>query len=47
MQENGDFDKMESFMGSTKFNSIIDMEVGPDGKLYLLEYGNGWFAKKC
>jgi cytochrome c len=21
------------------------MEVGPDGKLYLLEYGNGWFTK--
>jgi cytochrome c551/c552 len=47
MQENGDFDKMEPFMGGTKFNSIIDMEVGPDGKLYLLEYGNGWFAKNA
>ncbi len=21
------------------------MEMGPDGKLYLLEYGTGWFAK--
>ena len=42
---NGDFDKMEPFMENTKFNSLIDMEVGPDGKLYLLEYGNGWFNK--
>lgn len=45
MKENGDFDKMEPFMEHTKFNSLIDMEVGPDGKLYLLEYGSGWFSK--
>ena len=42
---NGDFDKMEPFMASTKFNAPIDMEVGPDGKIYVLEYGSGWFAK--
>ena len=45
LQPNGDFDKMEPFMDNTKFNSLIDMEVGPDGKIYLLEYGNGWFTK--
>jgi len=45
MQSNGDFDKMEPFFPSLKVNSLIDMEVGPDGKLYLLEYGNGWFSK--
>ncbi len=45
MQPNGDFDKMEPFFNSIKVNSLIDMEVGPDGKLYLLEYGNGWFTK--
>ncbi|HEX5024276.1 MAG TPA: ThuA domain-containing protein [Agriterribacter sp.] len=42
---NGDFDKMEPFMEHTKFHNAIDMEVGPDGKLYILEYGTGWFAK--
>lgn len=42
---NGDFDKMEPFMPSTKLNAPIDMEVGPDGKIYILEYGNGWFQK--
>ena len=42
---NGDFDKMEPFMEHTKLNNCIDMEVGPDGKLYLLEYGSGWFTK--
>nr|WP_214460549.1 ThuA domain-containing protein [Flavihumibacter fluvii] len=45
MRENGDFDKMEPFMENTKFNSVIDMEVGPDGKFYMLEYGSGWFSK--
>jgi glucose/arabinose dehydrogenase/cytochrome c551/c552 len=47
LQPNGDFDKMEPFMASTRFNALIDMEVGPDGKLYLLEYGNGWFSKNA
>ncbi|QYH39643.1 PKD domain-containing protein [Algoriphagus sp. NBT04N3] len=45
MEENGDFSKMEPFMPNTKFNSLIDMEMGPDGKIYILEYGNGWFTK--
>lgn len=45
MLPNGDFDKMEPFMENTKLSNMIDMEVGPDGKLYQLEYGTGWFAK--
>lgn len=45
MQPNGDFEKMEPFMEHTKFHNAIDMEVGPDGKLYVLEYGTAWFAK--
>lgn len=44
LQPNGDFDKMEPFMEDTKFNAPIDMEMGPDGKLYVLEYGTGWFT---
>lgn len=45
MQPNGDYIKMESFMEHTKFNGMLDMEVGPDGRIYVLEYGNGWFTK--
>ena len=45
MLPNGDFDKMIPFMENTKFNSPIDMEMGPDGRLYVLEYGTGWFSK--
>jgi cytochrome c len=45
MRPNGDFDKMEPFMEHTQLHNCIDMEVGPNGKIYLLEYGTGWFAK--
>jgi glucose/arabinose dehydrogenase/cytochrome c551/c552 len=44
LQPNGDFERMEPFMEDTKFNAPIDMEFGPDGKLYVLEYGTGWFT---
>jgi cytochrome c len=47
MLPNGDFDKMEPFMENTRFNSVIDMELGPDGKFYMLEYGSGWFSKNA
>ena len=44
MKPNGDYDQMEGFMPETKFNSMIDMEVGPDGRIYVLEYGSGWYS---
>lgn len=45
MLPNGDFDKMEPFMDGEFFANPIDMEVGKDGRLYILEYGEGWFTK--
>ncbi len=30
---------------NTTFNNPIDFEYGPDGRLYLLEYGTGWFSQ--
>ncbi len=36
---------MEPFLENDKLYAPIDMEVGPDGRLYILEYGKGWFAK--
>jgi cytochrome c len=44
---NGDFSKMEPFFPDLDVNSLIDMEVGPDGRIYLLEYGTGWFSKNA
>jgi len=45
MKANGDYDRMEPFMPNTKFRAAIDIEVGPDGRFYVLEYGSGWFSK--
>ena len=45
LRENGDYDGMERVLPNAKFSAPIDMETGPDGRLYLLEYGKGWFAK--
>ena len=45
LEPNGDFSKMEPFMEHTKLAAPVDMELGPDGKLYILEYGLGWFSK--
>lgn len=47
MLPNGDFDKMEPFVEGESFANPIDMEVGKDGRLYVLEYGKGWFAKNA
>jgi cytochrome c len=45
MNENGDFQSMEPFMAHTDFNNPIDMEMGPDGVLYVLEYGTSWYTQ--
>jgi cytochrome c len=47
MYPNGDFEKMEPVLQNIKFNSLIDLEMGPDGRLYALEYGTGWFTKNA
>ena len=43
----GDFDTMEPFAPRDSFSAPIDMELGPDGRLYVLEYGKAWFAKNA
>lgn len=45
MNADGDFEKMEPFMENVSLASPIDMEVGPDGRIYILEYGKGWFSQ--
>jgi cytochrome c len=44
MDAKGDFVSMERFMPSTKFSNPMDMEFGPNGDLYVLEYGTAWFT---
>lgn len=47
LDQDGSFRKMEPFASDIKVNNLIDMEVGPNGKVYLLEYGSGWFSKNA
>lgn len=41
--ENSNLDRIERFMPDHKFSNPIDMQFAPDGNLYMLEYGSGWF----
>jgi cytochrome c len=36
---------IESVLPSIVFDNPMDMEFGPDGSLYVLEYGDGFFAE--
>jgi cytochrome c len=45
MNAAGDFVEMERFMPKTKFSHPMDMQFGRDGALYMLEYGQNWFAQ--
>lgn len=38
----GDVASIEPFMANHKFVRPIDMEFGPDGALYVIEYGETW-----
>ena len=42
MDENGDFMAMEPFLPDMEFSNPMDMLFGPDGAMYLLEYGSAW-----
>ncbi|WP_285653661.1 ThuA domain-containing protein [Allomuricauda sp. NBRC 101325] len=42
--EDGSFNKMEPFAPEVELHNLIDMEMSPDGRVYLLEYGSGWFS---
>ncbi|WP_316788479.1 PQQ-dependent sugar dehydrogenase [Pedobacter frigoris] len=47
MAPNGDYISMEPFLANISLAAPVDMELGPDGKLYILEYGKGWFSKNA
>jgi cytochrome c len=47
MDGNGDYKAMEKFLPTYKPVEPIDLKFGPDGDLYVLEYGSTWFAKSA
>jgi cytochrome c len=45
MDENGNYQSMERFVPSYRPSEVIDLSFGPEGDLYVLDYGSTWFAK--
>lgn len=45
MDQQGNLQTIEPFMPNAEFSGISDMEAGPDGRLYIVEYGKGWYSK--
>ena len=43
MDEKGNYTGMEPMLTNMNFSSAIDMAFGPEGDLYVLEYGSAWF----
>jgi hypothetical protein len=43
--ENGDLASIEKVVDSLVVDNPIDMEFGPNGALYVLEYGDGYFGE--
>lgn len=43
LDEEGNYKSMERFLPDLDLHGPIDMEFGPDGSLYILEYGFGYF----
>ena len=45
MKGNGTYKSMEKFLPSYRPIEPIDIKYGPNGDLYVLEYGSNWFRK--
>lgn len=41
----GQITSMDPMFSSLPLNRVIDMELAPDGSLYMLEYGSLWFSQ--
>lgn len=45
LDEEGQITDWYPFVPHMAFNNLMDMAFGPDGQLYILEYGTGWFTQ--
>ncbi len=47
IDDTGNFAGIEPFLPVGEFKSPIDMEVGPNGGLYVLDYGSHWYIQNA
>ncbi|MFB7898279.1 PQQ-dependent sugar dehydrogenase [Streptomyces xiamenensis] len=45
LDRNADISHVEDVVAGMPFSALMDMEFGPDGALYVLEYGKGFFSE--
>ena len=45
LDEEGNYVRMERFLSEKEFSNPTDMAFGPEGDLYVLEYGSAWFQQ--
>jgi cytochrome c len=45
LDNDSNYQSMERFLPSVRFAEPMDMKFGPEGDLYVLDYGSTWFAK--
>jgi len=43
MDENGDIVSNEPWLSKFRFSHLSDLEMGPKGELFILEYGSKWY----
>lgn len=47
LDEKGNYVGMEPFLPLLKVVAPVDMQIAPDGAMYLLAYGTNWFARSA
>lgn len=45
VDRNGKVTRFDPLFSGLPLNRVIDMELAPDGSLYMVEYGTNWFSK--
>jgi cytochrome c len=46
LSDSGELKEIRPFVPETKLKRPISMEFGPDGALYLIEWGSAWYNNK-
>jgi cytochrome c len=46
LSDSGELKEIRPFLSETKFKRPISMAFGPDGTLYLIEWGSAWYNNK-